>query len=494
MTIPRYSPPQARRGSLVTPLLLIGVGALFLARNVFPDLPLLDYLAQYWPLLLILWGSLRLLEIVAWAATSKPLPVRGITGGEWTLVIFLCLAGFSLHAARGFYTWLPASGIEWGGLEVFGQVYEYPLSGEVQTGSAPRVTIESFRGNARISGGDVTAVTVSGHHTIRSMNQADADRANQELGFEVTGDENRVVIRPLQGRRTESQRISADLNITVPRGASITATGRGGDFDINSIDGEVEIDGANASVRLEEIAGNVRLELRNSDIIRAVNVAGEFELNGSGDDVDLERIGGQVTVDGSYGGVVQMRDLAMPVNWDGLQTDFSARAIPGQLRLTLSDLYASGITGPFRVTSQSKDMWLTQFSDSLDLSLNRGDVLLVPGAGATPRMNVRLNAGNVELALPEGGDFNVTARTERGRATNSFGAPLRVESFGRGATVLGLAGAGGTSVDVAVDRGQILVRRAGVNETNPPAGEAGGETVLPEAPLEGVEIPPVVEQ
>jgi len=31
-----------RRASLVAPLLLIGIGLLFLARNVFPELPLLD--------------------------------------------------------------------------------------------------------------------------------------------------------------------------------------------------------------------------------------------------------------------------------------------------------------------------------------------------------------------------------------------------------------------------------------------------------------------
>ena len=34
-----------RRSSIVAPLLLIAVGGLFLARNLYPDIPLLDYLA-----------------------------------------------------------------------------------------------------------------------------------------------------------------------------------------------------------------------------------------------------------------------------------------------------------------------------------------------------------------------------------------------------------------------------------------------------------------
>ena len=71
-----------RRASLVAPLLLIGVGILFLARNVFPEMQLLDYLAKYWPLLLVVWGGLRLLEILFWTATGRPLPPFGISSGE----------------------------------------------------------------------------------------------------------------------------------------------------------------------------------------------------------------------------------------------------------------------------------------------------------------------------------------------------------------------------------------------------------------------------
>jgi len=119
-----------RRASLAAPLLLIGIGGVFLARNVFPDVPLLDYLAKYWPLLLILWGVLRLAEIVFWASTSRPLPNAGVSAGEWVLVVFLCIFGFSLNAARGFSNWLPRGRLEMGGLDVFGESFEYPLSGE----------------------------------------------------------------------------------------------------------------------------------------------------------------------------------------------------------------------------------------------------------------------------------------------------------------------------------------------------------------------------
>src|SRR5258708_13606398 len=96
-----------RRGSIVGPLILIGLGAVFLMRNVWPGVPIFDMVGQCWPFLLIGWGALRLLEILTWAATSKPLPRNGVSGGEWVLVVFLCIIGSGIYAARHYNGWLP---------------------------------------------------------------------------------------------------------------------------------------------------------------------------------------------------------------------------------------------------------------------------------------------------------------------------------------------------------------------------------------------------
>jgi Domain of unknown function (DUF5668) len=117
-----------RRSSLVTPLLLIGVGVLLLARTLHPELPLMDYVARYWPFALIGWGALRAAEILYWAAASKPLPARGISGGDWLVIALVCLFGAGLHAAHG-VTW--SERIPFGNIEIFGgQTFDYPIEGE----------------------------------------------------------------------------------------------------------------------------------------------------------------------------------------------------------------------------------------------------------------------------------------------------------------------------------------------------------------------------
>jgi DUF4097 and DUF4098 domain-containing protein YvlB len=465
-----------RRGSLVGPLLLIGIGGLFLARNVFPDLPLLDYLARYWPVLLVVWGVLRLVEILVWTAMDRPLPAQGISGGEWVLVIFLCVFGASLHAVRGFSTWWPRSGIELGVLESLGQSFEYPVSGEAATGKAPKIVIESFRGNARITGADVQTVKVMGRNTVRSLDEPTAERANREAGFEVSGDANQITIKTNQNRVSGNLRITADLDITVPKGASVTARGRGGDFDIHGIAGSVDIDSDSASVRLEDIGGSVRADLRGGDIVRALNVQGGLELKGRGSDIDLQNIQGPVTVNGNFSGVTQFHNLAKPLRFVTTYSEFTVEKLPGDVRLTLGDLSASNLTGPVRFTStRSWDIRLAGFTNSLEINDNGGDIDLRPATVPMAKMDVHTRSGHIELALPDAAKFDLSATTNQGEISNDFGAPLAMEPNrrGRGRSLHGSNG--GPPVNLTTDRGDIVVR-GGVASDSEPAPRAQGKS------------------
>ena len=87
--------------------------------------------------------------------------------------------------------------------------------------------------------------------------------------------------------------------LSFPQGSSIEAHGRYGDFDIQGINGNVNINSDNAGVRLENLGGNVQIDTRASDTIRAVDVKGSVELKGRGDDVELRNIAR--TGDGEWG-------------------------------------------------------------------------------------------------------------------------------------------------------------------------------------------------
>jgi len=445
-----------RRGSVIGPLILILLGGLFLLHNVWPEIPMVDIMAKYWPFVLIAWGGLRLVEILLWAIMSKPIPRNGVSGGEWMLVFLICIIGGTMYTARHYATWFP-TGRAWHGmaLDVGGDNYDYTLaSTEKPCAKNCKVLIESFQGNAKITGSkDATTVNVSGHETVRSFDQNEADKANKATVLELIpqGDE-----------------VTAELEITVPMGASIEGHGRLGDFDIQNVNGSVDINSDNAGVRLENIGGDVRVDLRKSDIIRAIAVKGNMDLRGRGQDVELQNIAGQVTVGGTYTGQIQLSNLMKPLNWEDTQITVKCEKLPGQLHMGLGELTANNLVGPIRVNARSRDIQMSDFTQRLELTIERGNVELAPGKNV-PEIDAHSHSGDIELALAEGAKVDLKATTDHGEAHNDYGEPLRVEETPRGATIAG--GSGGAQVRLETGRGAVTVRKASPGEIafpNPP--------------------------
>jgi DUF4097 and DUF4098 domain-containing protein YvlB len=455
-----------RRTSLVAPLLLVALGALLLARTAYPGLPVFDYVAKYWPAVLIGWGVLRIIEIVAWAAASKPLPAGGISGGEWVIIIFLCLFGVSLHAVQGISTWWPehvTDRMQWGGLDLLGgERHEYPVSGEKTSSPAPHVLIEDFRGDAKINGIDAApggnSIKVTGHKIIRGLDQQQADRKNDATPLEITGDANNVSIRLHQDEARGPSLVSATLEISVPKGASVEVHGRLGDLDINDISGSVAITSDNAGVRLTNIGGDARVDLRRSDVVHMAGVKGAVEIKGRGSDIELEDVSGPVSINGVYYGTIEMRKLAKPLRFTSLQTELNIEGVPGQVRMSFGDFTASKVSGPMRLSLKSRDVEISDFTGPLEVTLERGDLDLRPGLPLAS-IEARSSSGDIRLALPESAQFTLNASTGRGSISNPFGGGLKLEANGRSGSLRGSVG-GGPAIQLETQRGDIAVQKA----------------------------------
>lgn len=455
-----------RRTSFAAPILLIALGALLLARTLYPGLPLMEYLARYWPVILIGWGLLRIVEILSWSAAAKPLPTRGLSGGEWVLIAFLCLFGLSIRTVHGVSNWFPEH-IQLDGLDLFeGERYEYPVSGEKAASHAPHVLLEDFRGDAKINGVDADSVKVTGHKTIRGLGEKEAERSNEGSPFEIGGDANNVVIRVQPDQAGRSGRVSATLEISVPKGASVEVHGRNGDLDINDIAGSVAITSDNAGVRLKNIGGDARVDLRRSDLIHMSAVKGAVEIKGRGSDIELEDLGGQANIDGAYTGTIELKKLAKPVHFTGTQTEFNIESVPGQVSMTLGDFTGSKLSGPTHLTGRSRDVQISDFTGPLDITLDRGDLNLTP-ALPLGRIQAHLRSGDIRLALPAGAQFTLNATTENGDISNPFGGGLALETKGRQGTLRGAVG-GGASIELETHRGDIAVQQAVVAGANAP--------------------------
>jgi hypothetical protein len=416
---------MVRKASLAGPLLLIALGGLFLARNLYPDLQLGDYIARDWPYVLIFWGVLRILEISYWAFTSKPLPRRGVSGGEWIIIVFLCVVGTGFHVARDTVRWWPER-IPWEGVQAIGERYDYPVSAEKPSSKTPRIVIEDFRGDLQITGADVDTVKVTGRKSVRSIDRDMADKADRASSLDLSGDASRTTLR-LQEPRGFGPPLSAALEMTVPKGATVEVKRRDGDLQIANIDGPVTVSG------------------------RGVNLT-------------IRDIHGEVAVEGAYTGEVLLKKLSSGVRFKSQRTAFNTSAVPGEIHINAGNFSADGFTGPTRLSSRSRDVRLRDFRESVDVELERGDLTLVPVQTPLARMKAKLTSGDVNLALPEAAAFSIKAVTKVGEISNGLGTGFKVDSDGRRETLQGATGSQinapiNAQINIEVNRGSISARK-----------------------------------
>jgi len=400
-----------RRGSIIGPLILIVIGILFLVRNVWREIPLADILSRYWPYLLIAWGIIRLIEIFWWALKSKPLPAAGVSGGEWMLVVLICILGAGIYAASH-SNWLPTMRAWRGVVMDLGQSYEFQLN------SGPpkpcpkncRVLIEGFQGNVRISGGANDGLVIAvGKETVRAFNQTEAQQVSKQTSLELVQQGSQIIVRANQGGAIGRLGVSAELDLSVPADASIEAQGRFGDFNIRDVSA--------------------------------------LELQGPTQDLELDNISG-------------------PVKVDDARITLHCASLPGEVRITSGDVVANNIGGPAVLNGRSSDVRISGVTQSLELTLDRGDIELRPGK-AVPKMVVRTRSGDIDLALAPDSKFDLNASTERGEARNDFGGSLNVSASRRGGTITGTV-PGGPQLRLETGRGDITVRKANSDETDFP--------------------------
>ena len=447
-----------RHRSLTGPLMLLLIGGVFLWRNLHPETQLFQVLGLYWPFILIAWGLLRLIEALAFRKRGY----YTFGGGEIVLIVLICLVGSAFYQFRQHPFTFNSRG-----LEMFGEQYSYPLSIRGSAAGMTRIAFDNPRGNIKITGSDTQEVAVTGQKTIRSWSRQDAERTHGNTPVEIVPQGDRLLIRTNQDRAPDNQRIADDIEVVVPRGMAIEARGRIGDYDVTDVAGPLELASDRSDVRLARVGGDIRLEIGRSDLIRALDVKGKIDLQGRGSEIDLENIDGQVTISGSYQGALQFKKLAKPLQFEGARnTEVHVQAIPGRITMDLSELTGSGVVGPMRMITRSRDIRLEQFTKSLELETERGDIVLQPSLPLAT-IEVRARTGKIDLVLPDKATFDLDATAEAGEAFNGYGAPIRQEREGHSATMKGKVG-DGPVIKLTTNRGTISVRKEGSTETELP--------------------------
>src|SRR5262244_2382878 len=209
------------RRSVFSGVLLILLGALLLWHNLHGGIELWYLFERWWPVLLILWGSVKFYEHVA-ARRSGETPPRTITGGEVLLVLLvLALAG-----TAGVKDWSmkhPEAGFRWPPW-----ARPYSFNEEVSALSVPpntHISVRTDHGDITIHPENAAEIRVLAKKVVAAAEEAEARSRAQQAGVLVTEAAGSYEVHTTN----QGGEVELDLEVHVPRQATVTArSARGG--------------------------------------------------------------------------------------------------------------------------------------------------------------------------------------------------------------------------------------------------------------------------
>ncbi len=275
-------------GSIFWGLTLVIIGGLLLARNLGYAIPIWSGLARYWPVLIIVWGVVKLVEYFHNKRAGETRPL--FSGGEVALLILVILAGSAITAAANVSSSIDGV-FDAGDLDLWditGNNYSYDEHHEMPISGVPTMDIVNMFGTVDVRPSETDGVVLDVKKTVRASSKEEADRLSSEFTFTITNDGSTVRIASSQdptgsGRRriTGRQRFKSSLTVHVPKGSPLKLDNRNGRVSIQDLAGSQSVNNRYGEVEVQRVDGDIEItnsfgEVRVRDVTGAITVKGRF--------------------------------------------------------------------------------------------------------------------------------------------------------------------------------------------------------------------------
>jgi DUF4097 and DUF4098 domain-containing protein YvlB/uncharacterized membrane protein HdeD (DUF308 family) len=453
-------------------LLLVIVGALFLASRFHPDLNAIEIYGRYWVLLLVAFGSVEVVRHYS-HRPGYGQPPKLFTIGRLLIVLAILVSGVLASRLGRNQSLLSALHVEGllGGVRdsLVGQSYVFTDEGvTTQLKPGQKVTIDNRYGSVKVSGGGSTlrATLVK---TINAWGEDEARRTAQQIKLVILEDGDALTITT--NRAELDGRFTTDIQVDLPPWTQLSVSDTFGSVAVDGLESDVFARVSHGDVALSRIDGDVVAELNYCDFnvsdvtgnvkasgfkrASATNVSGSVDFSGRSGSVELHKIGGAVQVEAPRSRI-SCRDLSSEA-W--LKTDRGAVDVDGVGDLSVeapgSEVRAANVRGDARVNSSRGSIKVSSISGDLEIDADnaavtaenvqgeariqtsRGEVLmkgfreaahvltsyrdvtLVPACEPTGDIEVTNSHGGIKVVLPASSRFLLDAASEGGRVRSS---------------------------------------------------------------------------
>lgn len=469
----------SRRKSIFPALALITVGVILLLHN-YGGLNIEYFIRHWWPLIFIFWGGIKLFERTA-AARAGDTAAAPITAGEVFLVLgLLSLLGIVVAVDYG-RQHIPGNIDDWGITNSF----DYDLEGlsPLAVPSDARITIRNSHGGISVRTSDEPQIRVSGKKTIKSWNEKDAEHIASGISVEVVKNGDGYEIRPANVSSGDS-RVSLDMEISVPKKASLTIRGEKGDIAVSGMAKPVSITTTNGDIEIRDTAGDVTIDTRKGDV-KVSDTRGNVKLSGRGGEVNISGATGGLTLDGEFAGPIRADKIAKGVRVISHRVDLTLSQLTGHMEDSSGNLEISDAPGNLSLRTSSYNVSIENASGKVKVENRNGNVDVRFSFAPKEDVEITNSSAAINLSLPESSSFEVLADCHSGDIDSEFSADsLKKTSSNSGDSHLeGRYGNGrGPKIAVKTSYGSISLHRTTSDVPAPAAPPAPPRMKAPPAP------------
>ena len=468
MASPAQVPPPRPRRSLAGPVVLIVLGIVFLlgTMGVLHFYMLGHWFARYWPLLIILWGVIKLLEYQQAQREGRRAPGIG-AGGVFLLIVLIVFGLAATQASR--FNW-EAIGkeidIDHEDFSFFGHSYSFDdqLAQAFPAGATLRIT--DIRGAVNVNVSDDNQIRVVVHKRIKAESQQDADKWNAGTKPQIAVNDHTVLLNANNDAAGDHW-VAIDLDISIPRKAPVAISTRRGDVSVMGRDGDVDVSTQHGDVTASDINGKVSVNLTHGSA-RVSQVASDVSVEGRGGDITVGEVKGTLRLNGEFDSL-KLSKIANTVNFRSERTDMELSKLNGDLDMDSGDMRASDVIGPLRLSTRHKDIRLEGMAGDVRLKDENGSVeVRMSKLGS---MQVENRRGDIQIYVPDKAGFQLEAKARGGEVESDFGE-LKINNANDQAIATGTVGGGGPRLVINNEHGTIEIRKGSALAEAPPAPPA----------------------
>jgi len=455
--LPPPPPVYRYRRSLAGPLILILIGLVFLLRNLGMHIPVWHFFGRFWPVLIILWGVVALVE--HFTALRQGYQTRHLGGLGILLLVLIVIVGVAAHHS---------SDVNWEGMRdqmqidddlggMFGTAYTFDDTTEQAFPAGGSLRIVCDRGALNVTPSDDKNLRVVVHKKLYAKSQDDANKYNEGSKPQITVSGNSVVLNA-NTNGAGDHGVQADMDIFVPRDASVEVASKRGDVSISDRKADVRLTVQRGDIVLNEVAGNAKMSLDKGSI-RGSDISGNVEIDGHVDDVTLDNVKGAVRLNGDFFNDIRLSRISKTVEFKSARSDISIASVPGDLEISGDNLRGTDVSGPLRLVTRSKEIHLENVTGDVEVENANGDIEVHP-ANKLPmgKMMITGKRGDISLILPANAGFQVDATTHKGDITTDFSS-LKIDSSSGGSRASGSVGNGAARLQINADTGDIHINK-----------------------------------